>query len=283
MTYEHAGRQGLDYAPCRYGTSRLTFRGPKQKLDGDYIAFLGGTETYGRYVARPFPGLVGEALGMAALNLGCVNAGPDVYLNDPVTLDLARGGRAVVVQATPAMNLSNRFYTVHPRRNDRFLRASPLMAQIFRDVDFTDFSFTRHMLDSLSRFAPERFALLHEELRAAWIARMRLLLQKLDGRAVLLWAGGHATDAGEPPAAPAALPGDGRGPEPLLVDHAMIAALRDDCAAIVAVRPSELALAQGTAGMVGAPTDMQAAAELPNPVFHGEIAVALTRALRPLL
>ncbi len=34
-----------------------------------------------------------------------------------------------------AQNLSNRFYAVHPRRNDRFLRASTLMKTIFREVD----------------------------------------------------------------------------------------------------------------------------------------------------
>ena len=33
---------------CRYGNSRLFFRGPKGNLSGRYHAFIGGTETFGK-------------------------------------------------------------------------------------------------------------------------------------------------------------------------------------------------------------------------------------------
>lgn len=272
MTFEHAGRGGLDYAPCRYGRARLVFRGPRTRLDQPYIAFLGGTETYGRYVAAPFPALLGRALGTGALNLGCINAGPDVWLNDHEILDLAAGGRAVVVQLGGVQNLSNRFYTVHPRRNDRFLRASPLMQQMFRDVDFTEFHFTGHMLASLRRFAPDRFNLVVQEVRAAWIARMTLLLARFDGRAVLLRLASVA-----PQAAGVADAGD-----PLAVTTDMLAELRKRAAAIVEVGGSAAALAEGTAGMIFGPGDSQAACGLPNPRLHAEIAAALAPELRRL-
>ena len=47
MTYDAAGPAPLDYLPCRYGTSKLMFRGPRRRLEAPYIAFLGGPETYG--------------------------------------------------------------------------------------------------------------------------------------------------------------------------------------------------------------------------------------------
>jgi hypothetical protein len=187
MSFQQPGPRGLDYKPCRYGTSRLTFRGPPRALDRPYVAFLGGTETYGKYIGRPFPDLLDETVPMPCVNLGVVNAGHDLYLNDPGVMDLARQARVCVLQIGGAQNMSNRFYTVHPRRNDRFVKASRLMRQIFSDVDFTDFAFTRHMLETLARFAPDRFGLLREELQQAWVARTRLLSENLGGRLILLW------------------------------------------------------------------------------------------------
>ena len=45
-------------------------------------------------------------------------------LRDSPALAVAR---LTVLQVTGAQNMSNRFYSVHPRRNDRFLKASPLL------------------------------------------------------------------------------------------------------------------------------------------------------------
>ena len=70
MTFPVAAHGALDYFPCRYGRSRVLFRGPKRPLDGPYVAFLGGTETYGRFIETPFPALVEPALGQACINFG---------------------------------------------------------------------------------------------------------------------------------------------------------------------------------------------------------------------
>ena len=70
----------------------------------------------------------------------------------------ANGRPLTVVQVMGANYLSNRFYSVHPRRNDRFLRASTVMQAIFNDVDFSDFTFTRHMLGALYELSPEALA-----------------------------------------------------------------------------------------------------------------------------
>ena len=130
MTYERLGDSALDYFPCRYGTSKLLFRGPRRKLDGAYCAVLGGTETYGKFILQPYAALVEAATGITMVNFGCVNAGADVFVNDPAVIDACVKARATVVQVTGAHNTSNRFYAVHPRRNDRFLRASTLLKAI---------------------------------------------------------------------------------------------------------------------------------------------------------
>jgi uncharacterized protein DUF6473 len=71
MTIDALGLGALDYLPCRYGNSKLLFRGPKRSLDEPYIAFIGGTETYGKFLAKPFPVLVEEEFGKRPRILVC--------------------------------------------------------------------------------------------------------------------------------------------------------------------------------------------------------------------
>lgn len=272
MAYEHPREGALDYFPCRYGRSKLLFRGPRRRAEGDYIAVVGGSETYGKFVEAPYPALLEERLGRPVLNFGCLNAGPDVFAGEPGILELCGKARVTVLQLMGAQNLSNRFYAVHPRRNDRFLRASSLMKTVFREVDFTEFHFTRHMLCTLKARSPDKFALLEEELKAAWVARMKLLLEKLGGPVLLLWLEGCRAD-----------PGAGLGPDPVLVDAAMVAALRDHAAGLVHVAPSPAARAAGTAGMRFSALDAPAAAGLPGPQVHAEVAEALAPALARFL
>lgn len=274
MAFEHPGDGSLDYLPCRYGTSKLLFRGPRRRLEGAYCALLGGSETYGKYVRAPYPALLEERLGATMVNLGYMNAGADVFLNEPVIVDACNKARVTVVQLLGAHNMSNRFYAVHPRRNDRFLRASTLMKTIFREVDFTEFHFTRHMLLSLKRRTPEKYALVESELKAAWVARMRHLLQKIVGQSVLLWVGDHH---------PGGIPRDELGPDPLLIDAAMVDAIRPFATDFVRVSPTMAACLAGTAGMDFAPLDALAAAQMPGPAVHEEVASALAPVLQRYL
>ena len=275
MAYATTGGGTLDYQPCRYGTSKLVFRGPKRKLEGDFCAVLGGNATYGRFIERPYPAMVEEATGLRMVNFGCMNAGVDVYLNDPGVVDLCNQARVTVVQIMGAQNMTNRFYAVHPRRNDRFLRASGLLKTIYREVDFTEFHFTRHMLKALQELSPERFEVVAEELKAAWVARMQLLLRRITGKTLLLWIADQVPGAG---AAPPRL-----NREPLLVDRDMIAAVSGHATAYIEAVASPAAREAGTQGMRISALDEAVAAELPGPAVHAEIARCVEPALRRLL
>jgi hypothetical protein len=284
MTCNNNGRSGLDYLPCRYGRSRLLFRGPKRRLEGEYALFLGGTETYGRFVERPFPALIEEATGLRCLNLGLQNAGIDAFLNDPTVMDAAQRARVTVVQVMGAQNLSNRFYAVHPRRNDRFLHASGMLKQLVRDVDFVEFSFNRHMLSTIRRLSVERYQIIQQELREAWLARMRHLLKGIGGRTILLWFSDHAPQEEGARGDTAGLEGnDGLGGDPLFIDRPMIEALRPLVTAVVEVSASPAALARGTEGMVFDPLDAPVAAGMLGPFAHQEAAEALAPELLRLM
>lgn len=275
MAYENLGEGALDYYPCRYGKSKLLFRGPKRKLDGPYVAMLGGTETYGKFIERPFAQLTEDALDHTVVNFGCVNAGIDVFVNDQAILDAASKSSVTVVQLTGAQNMSNRFYAVHPRRNDRFLRASNLLKTIFREVDFTEFNFTRHLLTSLHEASPDKFAMVEQELKEAWVARMKTLISKIEGKIVLLWMADHAPES----CASCSIDGS----DPLFVGEEMINELRPFVTGVVEVDVTQADIEAGREGMVYTDLEEPAARGMLGAVAHARVAEALETVLRPHL
>lgn len=271
MAYHELGDGALDYVPCRYGHSKLIFRGPRRRLDTSYVAVVGGTETYGKFVPTPYPAQAEELFGMPVVNFGVVNAGIDVFLNDETVMQAASNAQVAVIQVLGAQNLSNRFYAVHPRRNDRFLRASTLLKTLYRDVDFTEFNFTRHLLTRLRAEHPDRFGMIETELKEAWIGRMKTMVSKIRCPVVLLWIGDHTPDAC------ANCTEDGT--DPLFVDRAMMEVLAPFVAETVEVTVAPEEIADGFTGL--------AYDEMEEPAAHGVLGVAAhekaARLLHPVL
>ena len=112
--------------------------------------------------------------------------GVDLHLSDPALGRAGAQALAYVLVLPPLGNLSNAFYRVHPRRNDRFLAARAPLKALFPEVDFAAFAFTGHALGSLASTCPERFALVRHGLVEAWVPRMRLLLAVLPPRGALI-------------------------------------------------------------------------------------------------
>jgi len=273
MAFEYSGDGALDYFPCRYGKSKLLFRGPRRDLTRPFVAAMGGSETYGKYVADPWPALLEERLDFPVVNFGYLNAGIDVFSSEPQVADLSRAARLSIVQLLGAPNMSNRFYAVHPRRNDRFLRASNLMRAVFNDVDFTEFNFTRHMLTTLQDYAPERYETLVTELRVAWVGRMKALLERFAGPTILLWLTEYRAPLGRDPL----------GAEPLLVTSEMVSEIAPLANALVKVEPSVMARSAGTVGMYYGPLEEPAAQTMPGPLVHQEVAEALAPVVTKML
>ncbi|MFT3690616.1 DUF6473 family protein [Paenirhodobacter sp.] len=269
MAFVDSGNGALDYSPCRYGGSRLMFRGPSRALDRDYIAAFGGSETYGRFVPDPWPGRLEASLDLPVINFGCLNAGADTFVQEDVLARLGRMAKVSVVQMVGAANLSNSFYYVHPRRNDRFLTETGRMRDLFPKVDFSEFTSTWHMLGLLRARDREAFRVLEAELKAVWMRQMTRFVKRLGGRVLLLWIDMPRDDA--------------LGYEPVLVTPEMIAEVARHAAGLVRVTPSAEVRAQGTEGMQFAPMEAPAAAAMPGPGVHAEIAAALLPAMRKIL
>ena len=145
------------------------------------------------------------------------------------------------------------------------------MKALFRDVDFTDFSFTRHMLLTLHAQSPDRFAILADELRATWLDRMKELMSRLPRRTILLWI------ADQPPQSAAR--GARLDQQPLLVDAEMMAAITPMARTYVEVISRPANRGQRLGSMAFALTEAQAAASVPGPEVHRDAARILSRAL----
>lgn len=275
MILADSGARALDYYPCQYGQSKLLFRGPRRPLKGRYCAVIGGSETYGKFVEKPFPALVERELGIPVVNFGCLNAGIDVFLNEPEILAACNRACAIVIQVPGAHNMSNRFYTVHPRRNDRFLHAAPALKALFHEIDFTEFHFTRHLLLTLKAIDAARYATVAAELKLAWVARMKLLLRGFGPPCILLCVGDYRSEGPEG--------ADTLGPDPLLVDGAMLQKIAPHADDLVILSPSPAARAAGTEGMVFSDLDAPVAARMAGPRVQGEIAAALAPSVAALL
>lgn len=278
MKQEQVETDILSYSPCRYGASRMLFRGPRKRLDRPYLAFLGGTATYGKFIEKPFPMLVEKAMRQPCVNLGCVNGGIDAFLSDPGIVEICQGADMTIVQVMGANVLSNRFYSVHPRRNDRFLKSSTVLEAIYHDVDFADFSFTRHMLGVLHSTSIDRFETVVGELREAWSARMRTLLTAIGPNSLLLWLADIPPSDKHWSKHPNHLQAD-----PLFVTKSMLEELRPLVRDIVEITPSREALSQGAKGMHFPPSQQQAAMEMLGVQCHVEAAQQLIPAIRDQL
>ncbi len=274
MAYQSLGDTSLEYFPCRYGASKILFRGPQRTLDGDYVAVLGGSETYGKFVRHPYPELIEGLIRKPVINFGCMNAGVDVFAHEQTLLDAANGASLAILQIPGALNLSNRFYAVHPRRNDRFLRASNMLKTIYREVDFTEYNFTRHMLQALRDLSAEKFTMVEMELKEAWVGRMKSLVAKIETPLILLWLSerGINDDCAK----------GIMGADPALVDKEMINEIRPFVKDVVevVVSPDEIAL--GRQELVYPEMDEAAANCMLGAVAHDKAADALVGCIRSM-
>ncbi|MEX3016938.1 DUF6473 family protein [Gymnodinialimonas hymeniacidonis] len=270
MSIEQRGRMPLDYNPVVLPGSALRFRGPLATDRQPSIVCIGGSETFGRFIDAPFPAQLNEHSDQPVINLGVMNAGLDVLMTDHAILGALDDAEAVILQIISAHNMSNRFYTVHPRRNDRFLKASTMLRTIYPQVDFTEFNFTRHMLTQLHELSPDRFEIVRNELEAAWTARMIRFLGQVSAPVHLLWLSNRSPDAEES--------GD-MSTDPLFVSPKMLDSVARYANSLTVVTPDAVQAPDDLQGKFFGPKEEAAARLLPGPKLH---ALATEELLRKL-
>ncbi|MFV0475822.1 MAG: DUF6473 family protein [Pikeienuella sp.] len=192
--YQKPDQAFINYDGYRWGRLNQIYRGPRPDLSAPYIACLGGAQTFGRYVARPYPALLGEALGVTAANFGAGSAGPGFFLRDSTVLEAASAADLCVIQVMSARSLSNRLFKVQLGKNAQIEAVSRALESLFPHVDFETFTYAHNMLNQIAEEDPDKFLTVEAELKEAWVARMRVLLDSIDTKRVLFWFSERSPD-----------------------------------------------------------------------------------------
>ncbi|WP_233494826.1 DUF6473 family protein [Ruegeria sp. A3M17] len=186
MSYHQTGSGGPGHEVCQYDGSRLWFRGARRILDQPYAACVGGDETFGRFVDRPFSAILEDGLERRVLNFGCLFSGVDALSDDRGLCDLLRGADLCVMQVPGLLGQSNLFYRVHSRRNDRFLAPTKDLISLYPEIDFTEVHFVRHLMTCLQKVRDARIEVVLDELRQNWVRKIGKFLQGLETPVILL-------------------------------------------------------------------------------------------------
>ncbi|MBL8754690.1 MAG: hypothetical protein JNK15_15405, partial [Planctomycetes bacterium] len=164
------------------GLPGLGFRGPVPDLGQPFVACVGGAQTFGRFVAEPFPTQLARGLGMPVLNLGLGGAGPR-FAGGPDVLAILSRARAVVVQCFAGRSASNSLFDAGAGRNTgRCLRTGRWLRfeEFLREVR------ARDDLGLLQRVV--------HETRDDWAVGMRHIARSLPVPTVLSWLSARTPD-----------------------------------------------------------------------------------------
>jgi Domain of unknown function (DUF6473) len=106
--YDRRDHEIVDYQYWTLPGSDIQFRGPAVDLDdpAPYFVCAGAAQTFGCFVADPYPTILGDALGMRVLNLGLGSATPAIFLSDRM-IEVINAGRFLVLQVMAARQEDN--------------------------------------------------------------------------------------------------------------------------------------------------------------------------------
>ncbi|MEO1000593.1 MAG: DUF6473 family protein [Pseudomonadota bacterium] len=258
----------------RFGRARQRYRSPRPDLDRPYIAMLGGSETYGKFVRDPYPWLVEETLGHQVANWGTPGAGPTFFLKDPVLLECCSNARICVISMMGASATSNRLFSVFKRRNERLRTVSEMLKVLYEGEGIEHFRFVHNMLAHLHARDPQKFKVVELEMRAAWIARMRELLEDIETYKVLFWFSERSPDGDSSQRGV-----DGRPLAPAYVDRAMIEAIAPYADEVVEYTATRAEAEGGPGDRLDAGAPGQAPRCHPGQAMHRRAAEALSATL----
>lgn len=187
--YQRRDAEIVDYQIWKLWTPKTGFalRGPRPASlePGTYFTSLGAASTFGRFVARPYPQLLAEALGLGSLNLGFSGVGPSFYNNpkNDVLISLINRSKFATITVFSGRSQSNSRFTTAPYSQEQYIlengRAVP-----------ADFAYQQ-----LLNTADEQTVMdLVAETRSRYLQSFLQLLEKITVPKVLLWFSSRSPD-----------------------------------------------------------------------------------------
>lgn len=276
MSVMNHGDFGVNYDEYRFGNSKQYFRGPKPNLKTPYISIIGGGETFGRYVQTPFAEVVGNELPLGTANFGLCDAGPTFFLKEAGVLDACSRSKLCILSVPHGYEVSNRLYSVSKRENGKLKGVSETLQSLYPDVDFQSFRLIRAMLKKLHQVNSPNFKVIEIELRRAWVARMRELIDMIAAPVILLWFSERAPEE-------ARFDGLFEGVGPQMVDREMLEDLQGYAESLVEYVASKARVVADGSDRVYSEGELSLAMHYPGGEMHQEVGELLYPVVRSAL
>jgi hypothetical protein len=285
----------VDYQLWQAGPGGEWLRGPAPPSlrAGSYFACVGAAQTFGCFVARPWPALLAEHIGLPALNLGIAGAGPARF-REAQFRPLLANARFVVFQVLSGRSADcSRFQSggherLRVREDGRVLGADAAWSEVLHgDLEGLRNPVWRGLVNRWrAHFGRPLVRRLVDETRADWLKQFTALLAETAPPKLLLWFSRRPARYRARFHSLAAMFAN----YPQLVDERLLAALAaraDGCVECITARGSPQLL---RAAVTGEPTTVRPAdagtgedpslvwthnAYYPSPEMHEDAAAAL--------
>ena len=179
--YQKDDARAFDYQITKLpGIANMPVRGPiTDPLPEKYGVAIGAAQTFGRFVAKPYPAILAEELGLPVLNLGVSGAGPTSFSERPGVMAIINNAEFAIVQMMSGRSLSNSVFECGQdnqgvarlrRRND-----APFQ---FAEIEYAQYMQTA---------TPDQLLRLREEIRELYVAQMTRFLRQIKPPKILLY------------------------------------------------------------------------------------------------
>ena len=222
--YQRRDTEVADYKIWKLWTPDAGFalRGPRPKSlsPGSFCTSIGAAFTFGRFVQKPYPALLGEALGLESLNLGFAGIGP-MFFNYPknkILLDLINRSKFVTISVMSGRSQSNSLF-----QSEEYSQVQYRLAN--GQVVPADFAY-QQLLEKADEAA---IAAIVAETRERYLEQFIQMLEHIEVPKVLLWFSRRSPDYTESYESTLKL----FGSFPHLINRSMMDTLRPYCDAYV--------------------------------------------------
>jgi hypothetical protein len=280
LGYQGDDRNIVDYKLWALPDVGALLRGPRRWTGSrPFLTFLGAAQTFGRFVQRPFPEIVGGVLDADYINFGAAGAGPEYYINRSTILNYVNRSTLCVVQVMSGRSVSTPLLeSVQGGGMLKFLdgpRAgeNAMAADAYRLV--------------AREYGAEALRQQVADARERWVWCYRSLFDKISVPIAILWMSTRATDTSADPDKDGQL-----GEFPHLIGRKELEAIRRDGTTLIQAvvkQPTYMRLINPATGSPAAAYDRSGfpdhpewARDVNNYYFvqhqHGETTAAIIRA-----
>lgn len=176
--YQKVDRNIIDYNI--YNFQGLELRGPELKSN-KYIAYIGASQTFGRYCTTPYSHILEKKLDLETLNFGIGGKGPNFFLQNQKIMEAVNKAELVIIQVLSGRSIGNSVFQsldggMHGIRliDGKKMRSDSIFSELISGKDERGLS-------------KEFMADLVKEIRNNYVDEMIKLLKAIQPPKVLFW------------------------------------------------------------------------------------------------